>query len=298
MSKTKLVITDTFHLSQIAEELTQPRQDGSAPSKQTALNIIARTVAGPKHDWGYLTGAQDVTVQKGLRAEVPEQLTLLRKSNSPRRRVDRSRPCLALRAKRATLYSAAHAELLTECLTGGFLAIAEEFSTDTDFESGVQCMFDPRAMIAEGDQVEAHPLWGADAGNIRTWGAAYFAASASENLNRLTSDSASEIERQDEINSTFGCSYRAFCFPHALIVAPEDPFSCLEELLGDGAGEIDHDLGNQPFRIFIDETLGATDQIKVLEQLEDFLNRLAAWLNDGDPKATYANITVMLEAGA
>lgn len=306
MSKTKLVLTDTFHLSQIAEEITRPRTDGSTPSKQAALNAIARTIAGPKHDWGYLTGAQEMTIQKGLRAGIPD--TLAARLVTPdhvaptRQLVDRSRPYLGLHAKPAKLFSAEIAQLLREDLTGDFLAISERFNTDgedADPDKGVAtCMFDPRAMISDEGSIQGLPLWGAKPRDLRAWSTAYFAASADEDLNQLISRAAFEIDWQDQTNVTFGSSYRAFYFPHALIVTPEYPFSCLEELVGDGAEEIDQELGNQAFRIFIDETLGPNDQIKALEQLEDFLNRLARWLNDGNPRATYANISLRLAVDA
>lgn len=302
MSKTKLVLTDTFHLSQIAEEITRPRKDGSTPSKQAALNAIARAIAGPKHDWGYLTGAQEMIIQKGLRAGIPDALAarlITPDQVTPARQlVDRSRPYLGLHAKPAKLFSAEIAQLLREDLTGDFLAISEMFNTDgedADPDQGVAtCMFDPRAMIADEDSIKGLPLWGAKPRDLRAWSTAYFAASADEDLNRLISDAAFEIERQDETDFIFGCSYRAYYFAHALIVTPEYPFSCLAELVGDGAEEIDQDLGNQAFRIFVDETLGPNDQIKVLEQLEDFLNRLARWLKDGNPGATCANLSLRL----
>jgi hypothetical protein len=60
-----LIVCSTATLSGIADEIVK-RAGAGTLSKSAVLNVLAAGIAGPKHNWGFLTGSEGPVVAKGL----------------------------------------------------------------------------------------------------------------------------------------------------------------------------------------------------------------------------------------
>jgi len=70
MSKTTPILLTTTVLSKAVDAILAacptPAPGQRALTKSHLLNILAKAIAGPKHDWGFLTGAVDTVVARGV----------------------------------------------------------------------------------------------------------------------------------------------------------------------------------------------------------------------------------------
>lgn len=302
MSKATTVVTTTTALSAIADAIrTQAETAGTIPSKQHILNTFAHGIAGPKHDWGYMTGAAGAVVQKGISPIRLADLEALRVTKSvPRARqllaADRSAPSLQITAKAVPLYSAEMAAYFSDQVKDGLIAIIEDFSTDTQNDAGVQCMFEPTAFCVSEDGLSAtaRTLWAATPALLDLAARANLAASSSQTVNALVDDTILEWPEE-----AFTSSFKAFYMPHAVIVSTEYPLETLSEIDVDDLedDEVDEDAGSDnpvdaAIRVFIDETLDETARRQVLAEVEDALIRLVRFLETDDP--IVSNISVDL----
>lgn len=72
MSKTTPILLTTHTLSKAVDRLLEAAQaNGGMPNKSAILTLLAGTIAGPKHDWGYLTGATHTIVAVGAERFAP-----------------------------------------------------------------------------------------------------------------------------------------------------------------------------------------------------------------------------------
>lgn len=267
MSKTTQIITTTTALSSIADDIVANfEQQGSTPSKQSILNTVARGIAGPKHDWGFLTGATSTVIQKGHRP------------NSTRGRArhllshNGKLPALEIKAKTVKIYPAVMANYLASKLSGDFITIAEDFSTDTSSNSYCQCMHEPTAILASGKMIAPKSLWGGTPETVDRFSSAYFAASSQEHVNHLVYQTI--CDWPDEVYSS---AFKAFHMPHAILISTDYPLDTLNECY-----EIIHssedDIGFPPmdvaFQAFIDEDLNEEAAKEVKAQVEDLIVRL------------------------
>jgi hypothetical protein len=177
---------------------------------------------------------------------------------------------ITLTATPAGLYEADISAYLANQMTGNLLCVSEDFSTETDSEDGVQCMLSPTAIFcaAEGPGLTPKGLWGASLDVIEAASRAYFAASASADVNHLILTAIQDMEDVAESSS-----YKAFHFAGAIVVTTDDPF---------GDGNIDAKI-----RVFIDSTQSAHALLRTYEALSVFLSRLANFLG-------YENIDIQV----
>lgn len=70
MSKTTPILLTTTVLSKAVDAILAacptPAPGQRALTKSHLLNIVAKAIAGPKHDWGFLTGATGTVVARGV----------------------------------------------------------------------------------------------------------------------------------------------------------------------------------------------------------------------------------------
>lgn len=288
MSKSTTIVTTTTALADIATSIAADAAV-RAPSKQRILNAMAAGIAGPKHDWGFLTGASGPVIQKGIAARRLAEVEAVREQPKPAMvRAEASRPALEVVAEPVALYPSEVANYLASQLSGDLLTISESFSTDTENARGVQCMLAPTAIFARDDRLSLAPmsLWGASPDLIERAGRAYFAASSSPAVNdHIMKVVCSWPEIAD------ATEFRAFHFAHAVVVTTDDPFATLtemEEALEEDADPADLLAG--AIRIFVDETQTPAMREQTLAEAESFLNRLARFLDCDDPR--FGNIAV------
>mgnify|MGYP000639753876 CR=1 FL=1 len=287
MSKSTTIVTTTTALSDVATRLVDAAASGPL-SKQNVLNTFARGIAGEKHDWGYMTGSKTPVIQKGIPSRRLDDLKTEPSRSTPtlvRARTDLL--ALEINATPAALYSAEMATYLQTQLSGDLLGVLEEFSTETENDDGVQCMFDPGAIFADdkGLSMRAKSLWGATPEDIERTARAYFASSASEDVNSLVND---VILNWDE--DAYASSFKAFYFAHAVVITTEYPFTTLKELQAQDREASPAELVSGAIRIFIDEAQDPVGRLQTVARVEDFLNRLAQFLGGDDP--IYSNIAV------
>lgn len=310
MSKSTTIVTTTTALSAIATEISSDTS-GRTPSKQHILSVFARGIAGPKHDWGLLTGSKKPVIQKGIPEARLSDLRDLSRNAAPSApahdllRFDPDREGITLRAERTPLYTPEMAAYFASKLTGGLISVSEKFSTDPDFNTDIQLMMEPSAIFSSaGDPgLEARSLWAGTPDLIERAAAAYFASSASETVNQRISET---IEEWPE--DFCGYDFEALYLPHAIIVMPESPLLSLEELaeneiaIADAVrwaeDDPDHEIEDlygfeAAFRIFIDQALDATGRAEVMAQVEDLLIRWMDHSNNKTPR--FGNIRVCEE---
>lgn len=293
MSKSTTVITSTTALSGIADSIRAETQaSGQAPSKQRLLNIFAQGIAGPKHDWGFLTGSNAPVVQKGLPTARLEDLENIGAAPAlvrpPLRSADLERPFLLIKPTYLPLYEPEMAAYLRKQMSGDFIAIFEQFSTAGEHETEVQCMFDPKAIFAKEGTIEPISIWGGTPEDIERTGRAYFASSSSHRVNALVYTIIADWP-EDAMSETF----IAFHMPHAIVITSRAPFNTLFELGYHQAEEKEEaqNILDAGFQIFIDETLDEKGRAQAKKEVEDFLNRLATYLRCQDP--ALANIALL-----
>lgn len=268
------ITTTTTALAAIAQTLADDAQAGRTLTKQRILNTIARGIAGPKHDWGYLIGHQGPVVQKGIHTG-----TKARPSVAPLA-LDTTTPALVITPTYHPLYSAEMHRYLDTQITGTLLAIAEDFSTAGEHTTDVQCMFDPAAIYPTPTALGAHSLWGGTPEHIEHTARAYFAASSSAEVNQLVHDRI--LEWSDDAMAE---TYKAFYFPGAVVITTEYPFQTLADLGYDAQDDAqDQDAAiNGAIQVVIDSTLTPAQQDQTRARVADFLNRLAVFLVPATP---------------
>lgn len=288
MSKSTTIITTTTALSDIATAIAADAARRT-PSKQHILNTFARGIAGPKHDWGFLTGAAGPVIQKGIpdcRLADIAAASSAPEARQVRAREDRSP--LEITAEPAPLFEPEMAAYFGQQLSGDLLTICEDFSTDTENQHGVQCMFEPVAIFAREDTLSLAPqsLWCASPQLIEAAGRAYFAASSSARVNALISKTI--LDWPEEARTT---EFKAFHFAHAIVVTTSDPFDTLvDRAREEGEDAPDADILPSAIRIFVDKALSADMRAQTLTEVESILNRLATFLGCADSR--FDNIAV------
>lgn len=68
MSKSTTIVTSTTSLSAAADDILALQSKGQPLTKNALLNALAAQIAGPKHNWGYLTSSKTPIVQRNLPA--------------------------------------------------------------------------------------------------------------------------------------------------------------------------------------------------------------------------------------
>ncbi len=68
MSKSTTIVTSTTSLSAAADDILALQSKGRPLTKNALLNALAAHIAGPKHNWGYLTASKAPIVQRNLPA--------------------------------------------------------------------------------------------------------------------------------------------------------------------------------------------------------------------------------------
>ena len=311
MSKSTTIITPTTALSALATKISSDTS-GRAPSKQHLLSVFAQGIAGPKHDWGFLTGAKSPVIQKGIpEARLADLLALSAPaqreagSSTPAQlRFDETRDGITLHAEFSKLYSPEMAAYYGSKLSGNMLCLSELFSTDPDFETDDTLMMEPQDCFAddEAPTLSTWQLWVSTPDLIERAGAAYFAASASAEVNARV-----QTIIQEWPEDYCGYNFRAYYLPHAVVVAPSNPLCDIDELAQNEADrEADerlamsdphHEVGEYDgfealFRGVIDQTLDAEGRARVAAQVEDFLIRLMGHYDNTNPR--YGNIKVVI----
>ena len=309
MSKSTTIVTTTTALSAIATEISSDTS-GRTPSKQHLLSVFARNIAGPKHDWGLLTGSMKPVIQKGIPEARLADLQAIgapapRPCDAPAQlRFDETREGITLHAETAPLYSPEMAAYYGSKLTGTMLCLSETFSTDPDFETDVQLMMEPAVHFADPKEpkLDDSPLWAATPDLIERAGAAYFAASASAEVN----------EQVQEIIKAWpedycGYTFKAYYLPHAVVVAPNSPLSDIDALAQNEEDRAederlsmidpDHEVCEYDgfealFQVVIDQSLDASARARVAGEVENLLIRLMGYLDNQNPR--YSNIKVVV----
>ena len=248
MSKSTTIVTSTTALSAIADTLSRAAASGEdLSSKQKVLNTFARGIAGPRHDWGYLTGRDTPIVQSGLPEARLADLARLQASPRPApRRIPSGTtgPVLTIRPHYERLYSPERAAYLRARLGGDILAITEQFSTAGEFDTPVQCMFEPDALLARPDGLDRQPLWSSPV-ELASWaGATYFAASGEAGVN----DCVTSTILSWSVDA-FAETFLAIYLPHAVAIVDEDT---LRATVTTGGGRAD-----AAAQVFIDASLNA-----------------------------------------
>lgn len=285
MSKSTTIVTTTTALSAIASTLSADTQGHL--SKQAILNSFARGITGPRHDWGYLTQASTPIIQRNIPAARLHDLKVLQTSASEKpaddledlTSVTKAGPRIKITARSVPLFDKDVADLLAKSFQGRTLCISECFSTDTENEAGVQCMFDPRLIEAGvGGGLLAHPLWGSSVSTAKVAGPVYFASASSPALNDLISEA---IVSLTDVDSS---EFRAFYLPNTVIVIPDYISLPEEEAHHQDLAEI---VANQ-ILVFIDETLGRRDLSQARSATSDFLARIMNFMGHGHISTNFA----------